>query len=170
MWGKILAVAAAMAVSAPAFAADRIVDVSSVDGVAALMREAGYKAEIKVSKDGAPYIESAIGGNDFQILFYGCKNKIGCDSFDFYSWFKKEPFFSTDMANEWNANNRFLKVAIDSDGDLSEYAYISTIGKMTYDNFKDYIDWYASMDSELNSFIKERRDAAGGKKPGGPST
>jgi len=160
MWGKMLAVAAAMTVSAPAFAADRIVDVSSVDGVAALMREAGYKAEIKVGKDGDSYIESAIGGNDFQILFYGCKNKVGCDSFDFYSWFKKEPFFSTDMANEWNANNRFLKVAIDSDGDLSEYAYISTIGKMTYDNFKDYITWYGSTDADLVKFVAERRKAA----------
>ena len=82
MWGKILAVAAAMAVSAPALAADRVVDVSGVDGVAALLREAGYKAEIKVGKDGDPYIDSAVGGNDFQLLFYGCKNKLGCDSFD----------------------------------------------------------------------------------------
>jgi len=160
MWGKILAVAAAMAVSAPALAADRIVDVSSVDGVAALLREAGYGAEIKVGKDGDPYIQSAVGGNDFQILFYGCKNKVGCDSFDFYSWFKKEPFFSTEMANEWNANHRFLKVAIDSDGDLSEYAYISTIGKMTYDNFKDYVAWYGSTDAELVKFVAERRKAA----------
>jgi hypothetical protein len=160
MWGKILAVAMAMALSTPAFAADRVVDVSSVDGVAALLREAGYEAEIKVGKNGDSYIESAIGGNDFQVLFYGCKNKVGCDSFDFYSWFKKEPFFSAEMANDWNANNRFLKVAIDSDGDLSEYAYLSTVGKMTYDNFKDYVAWYGSADADLVTFVDKRRKAA----------
>jgi hypothetical protein len=164
MLGKILAVAAAMAVSAPAFAADRIVDVSSVDGVAALMREEGYLAEIKVSKDGSPYIDSAIDGNDLRINFYGCKNNAGCDSFDFYNWVEKEPFFSTEMANDWNANNRFLKVAIDSDGDLSEYAYISTVGKMTYDNFKDYLAWYGSTATELAEFVAERRKAAASAK------
>ena len=106
-------------------------------------------------------MNSSIGGNGFQVLFYGCKNKVGCDSFDFYSWFKKEPFFSTDMANEWNAGHRFLKVAIDSDGDLSECAYLSTVGKMTYDNFKDYIEWYGSMDAALVKFVNEKRKAAG---------
>jgi len=168
-WALALAATAMMAPVA-ASAADRVVDVSSVKGVAALLQEAGYKAEIKKGDDGAAYIESGTNGGGFQLIFYGCKNDVGCESFEFYSYFKKEPFFSADMANDWNVKKRFLKVAIDKDGDLAEYLYVSSLGKMTYDNFKDYIDWYASMDSELNSFIKERRDAAGGKKPGGPST
>ena len=58
-----------------------------------------------------------------------------------------------------------LKVAVDSDGDLAEYLYVSALGNMTYENFKDYIDWYASMDTQLGAFIKEKRDAAGGGKP-----
>ncbi len=164
MWGRIFAVAAAMTVSAPALAADRVVDVSSVENVAALMKEAGYKAEIKTGKDGDSYIQSATGGNDFQVQFYGCKNKVGCDSFEFFSWFKKEPFFSPVMANEWNATHRVLKVAIDGDGDLSEYLAVSTVGKMTYDNFKDYIEWYASMDAALVKFVDEKRKAAPAKK------
>ena len=154
---RVLAAAAAMAVSVPAFAADRIVDVSSVEGVATLMREAGYRAEVKVGKDGDSYIVSATGGNSFQVLFYGCKNKVGCDSFDFYSWFKKEPFFSTDLANEWNRDHRFLKISIDGDGDIAEYASVSTIGKMTFDNLKDYIEWYGSMDAELVKFVDAKR-------------
>lgn len=160
MWGKVFAAAAALVVSAPAIADDRVVDVSSVDTVAALLREAGYKAEIKVGKDGDFYLESATGGNSFQVIFYGCKDKINCGSFDFYSWFKKEPFFSTDMMNEWNANHRFLKVAIDSEGDLSEYLAVDSVGKMTFDNFKDYVDWYGTMDAELVKFVDEKRKAA----------
>lgn len=160
MWVRVLAAAAALAVATPAIADDRVVDVSSVDSVAALLREAGYKAEIKVGKDGDFYLESATGGNSFQIIFYGCKDKINCDSFDIYSWFKKEPFFSTEMANDWNANHRFLKVAIDSDGDMSEYVAVDSVGKMTFDNFKDYIDWYGTMDAQLIKFVDERRKAA----------
>ncbi|HEX7849030.1 MAG TPA: YbjN domain-containing protein [Sphingomonas sp.] len=152
--------AAALAVSTPAIADDRVVDVSSVDTVAALLREAGYKADIKVAKDGDFYLESATGGNGFQVLFYGCKDKINCDSFEFFGWFKKEPFFSTEMANEWNANHRFLKVAIDADGDLSEYATIDSVGKMTFANFKDYLDWYGTADAELIRFVDEKRKLA----------
>jgi hypothetical protein len=167
MWGKVLAAAVVMTISAPAFAADRVIDVSSIDNVAALMKEAGYKAEIKVGKDGDSYIQSSTGGNGFQVNFYGCKGKVGCDSFEFYSWFKKEPFFSPVMANEWNATHRVLKVAIDSDGDLSEYLAISAVGKMTFDNFKDYIEWYGSMDAELIKFVDEKRKAAGpAEEPG----
>lgn len=164
---RLLALALA-AVTAPstAMAADRVVDVSSVKGVAALLQEAGYKAEIKKGDDGDSYITSGANGSGFQLNFYGCKNDTGCNSFEFYSYFKKEPFFSADMANEWNVKKRFLKVAIDSDGDLAEYLYVSALGNMTYENFKDYIDWYASMDSELSGFIKEKRDAAAGSKPG----
>ncbi|MES2095568.1 MAG: YbjN domain-containing protein [Pseudomonadota bacterium] len=160
MRGWIWAAAVALVISSPAAAADRVVDVSSVEGVATLMREAGYKAEVKVGKDGDSYIESATGGNGFQVIFYGCKNKLGCDSFEFYSWFKKEAFFSPALANEWNASHRFLKVAIDGDGDLSEYAAVSSVGKMTFDNFKDYIEWYGTMDSELVKFVDEKRKAA----------
>ena len=152
-------VAAAM-LPTSAVAADRVVDVSSVDGVASLLREAGYKAEIKKGDDGDIYIASGANGGEFQILFYGCKEGKGCDSFEFYSWYKKEPFFSAGMANEWNASKRFLKVAIDKDGDLAEYLYVSAIGNMTFENFKDYVDWYSSMDGSLTKFIDEKRSAA----------
>lgn len=160
----------AMAAPSAAMAADRVVDVSSVKNVAALLQEAGYKAEIKKGNDGGSYIESGANGSGFQLTFYGCTNDAGCNSFEFYSYFKKEPFFSVAMANEWNAKKRFLKVTIDSDGDLAEYLYVSALGKMTYDNFKDYIDWYASMDSDLSGFIKEKREAAGGGKPKGSTS
>jgi len=161
---RALALAVVAMVPVSAGAADRVVDVSSVKGVAALLQEAGYKAEIKTGDDGDAYISSGINGGDFQLIFYGCKNDMGCDSFEFYSYFKKKPFFSAAMANEWNAKKRFLKVAIDKDGDLAEYIYVSALGKMTFDNFKDYIDWYGSMDSELAAFLKEKEEAAAGKK------
>lgn len=157
MWVRALAFVAAMTLPASAMAADRVVDVSSVQGVAALMREAGYKAEIKMGKDGTSYIVSGVNGNSFNIDFYGCTNDKECTSFDFYSWDKKEAFFSPALANEWNASKRFLKVAIDKDGDLSEYLSVSTLGNMTLDNFKDYIDWFASMEGDLAKFLAEKR-------------
>ena len=161
MWVRAMALAfAAAMLPASAMAADRVVDVSSVEGVASLLREAGYKAEVKKGDDGDLYIASGVNGGDIQVVFYGCKDAKGCDSFEFYSWYKKEPFFSAEMANEWNASKRFLKVVIDKDGDLAEYLYVSALGNMTFDNFKDYVDWYSSMDASLSKFVEEKRAAA----------
>jgi len=67
------------------------------------------------------------------------------------------------MANEWNASKRFLKIAIDRDGDLSEFICISTLGNMTFANFKDYIEWFASMEGDLNKFLAEKRGQHGSK-------
>jgi hypothetical protein len=160
MWIRALAYAVAMMLPVSAIAEDRVVNVTSVEAVATLLKEAGYKAEIKKGDDGAAYIVSAADGSNFQLDFYGCTNDKGCDSFEFYSWYKKEPFFSVAMANEWNVSKRFLKVAIDKDGDLAEYLYVSALGNMTFDNFKDYIDWYATMDASLDKFLDEKRAAA----------
>lgn len=150
----------ALAFGGNAYAADRVVDTASVTSVADLLREIGYKAEIKTGDDGKKYISSAANGNAFQIFFYGCKEDRECGSFEFYSWYKKQPYFTPDLANEWNAKKRFLKVVIDKDGDLAEYMYVSTIGQVSYENFRDNVDWFTSMDGELSKFLSEKAPAA----------
>jgi len=157
MWVRALTFVAALTLSASAMAADRVVDLSSVQGVAALLTEAGYKTEIKMGQNDTSYIVSSVNGNPFNVNFYGCTNDKDCNSLDFYSWDKKEAFFSPAMANEWNTSHRFLKVAIDKDGDLSEFLSVSTLGNMTFANFKDYIDWFSSTETDLAKFLEEKR-------------
>lgn len=139
-----------------AVAQDRIVDTGSIASVAALLQEAGYKAEIKKQDNGEKFISSAANGSNFSIYFYGCKTDIGCDSYEFYAFYKKKPYYTADLANEWNAKKRFLKVVIDKDGDLAEYLYVSAIGKTTYANFVDYIEWYTAMDADLSQFLQAK--------------
>lgn len=161
MWVRALAFVVALTLPASAMAADRVIDLTSVQRVADLLKEAGYKAEIKMGQDGTSYIVSGSNGSPFNVNFYGCTKDKECSSIDFYSWDKKEAFFSPAMANEWNASKRFLKVAIDKDGDLSEFLSVSTLGNMTFDNFKDYIDWFSSMETDLAKFLDEKRGKSG---------
>lgn len=156
---RIVLALAALVGSHAAIAQDRVVDTRTVKGMAALLQEAGYKAEIKQNKGGEDYIVSAANGSSFQILFYDCKAG-SCGSYQFFSYWKKAPYFTDAMANEWNRDHRFLKVAIDSDGDLAEYADVSAVGKQTYANFVDLIEWYASADAELSRFLKEKEKPA----------
>ncbi|QNQ11213.1 YbjN domain-containing protein [Sphingomonas alpina] len=159
-----LALSGALAVATPALAKgeaqDRVIDISDIKTVAGVMMQAGYKADIKKSESGQEYIASGVNGSEFTVRFYGCKNNTGCDSLEFFSWYKKQPHFSPALANEWNRDKRFLKVAIDADGDLVEYIYLSAIGKTTYANFIDYIEWYAQMDVSLGKFLNEKAEPA----------
>ncbi|UZK67215.1 YbjN domain-containing protein [Sphingomonas sp. M1-B02] len=159
----IVGVVGALFLAPFAQAQDRVVDVSSLPAIAKILQEEGYKAALKKSEAGEEFLESAAGGATFTIQMFGCEPAKGCTSAQFNSWYKKAPWFSTDVANRWNARNRFIKAAIDKDGDLSIYLDVSTLGKTTYANFADTIDWWAVMTAELAKFIEAERVAAEGK-------
>lgn len=124
-----------------------------------VLRKAGYPAELKKLKSGKPYVASEANGSDFSIYFYECdKLSLSCKSIEFFTWWKKEPFFTVELANKWNADKRFLKIAIDNDGDLEQRLYATTVG-MNEANFLELLDWYESMDQSLAEFLKDAKPA-----------
>lgn len=136
--------------------------VRTIDGtdpvqIATALQGAGYKASPGKRDNGDPYIASAANGASFTIEFYGCEGEKACSSLQFYAWYKKEPFFSETLVNDWNKQKRFLKAYIDNDGDLGTTMDVSTLGPMGAENFEDVIDWWTVMSAELVSFLKERR-------------
>lgn len=131
-----------------------VLDLDTPEEVASALQKAGYKAELKKDKDGNTFIASAANGQNFSIQFYDC-NEERCTSMQFYSWYKKQDYFSPALANDWNAHRRFLKVAIDDQGDLSEYFDVSLVGGMTEAHFADLVDWFAVTDAELAKFLDE---------------
>ncbi len=145
--------------SVGARAQDKLVDLRQPAIVATALNEAGYKAVLKKNSKGEPYILSSSSGTDFTIEFYGCTGEVNCDSYQFASWYKAEPLFTPAFANEWNLSKRFLKVAIDKDGNLNEYMDFTAVGKTTQANFADIVDWYKVMDAELAKFVEARRPA-----------
>lgn len=143
-----------------AAAAEPTVDIGDIKTVAGLIMQAGYRAEIKKNKAGETYIASAANGSEFSVNFYGCKADAGCDSLEFQSWYKKQPYFTADLTNEWNAKKRFMKIAVDGDGDLVYYVYLSAIGHTTFKNFADYLDWFTTMDASLAKYLDEKKAAS----------
>lgn len=138
---------------------ERLLDLRQPTVVAAALRDAGYKAELKTNSKGEPYILSGANGSDFTIEFYGCTGVKDCGSYQFSSWYKAEPLFTMALANEWNLKKRFLKIAVDTNGNLNEYMDFTATGKTTFANFADIVDWYQTMDSTLAKFITEKRAA-----------
>lgn len=143
----------------------RMVDIAHPEEVVKLLQGEGYKAELKKHEDsGDPYIGSAANGSPFTIEFYDCGTAKGCTSMQFFSWYKKKPWYDAGLANRWNAKKRFLRIVIDKDGDLSTWMDVTTIGKVSYANFADTVDWWSSMTGDLFTFLDEEEKAAGGKK------
>ena len=154
------ALLATLLVPAAVQAEDKLLDLRQPEVVAAALREAGYKAVVKANSKGEPFISSAANGAEFTIEFYGCTGVKDCGSYQFASWYKAEPLFTAAFANEWNSEKRFLKVAVDDKGNLNEYMDFTAIGKTTYANFADIVDWYQTMDASLGKFIAAKREAA----------
>jgi hypothetical protein len=144
----------------PASAQDNLIDLTQPPAVVQALQGAGYKAVLKTDEKGDPFIESAANGSNFTVQFYGCKDARDCPSLQFYAWYKKEPWYTVDLANRWNANKRFISVAIDKDGDLSTVYDITTLGKTTVANFTDAIEWWSVMTGELFTFLETERPPA----------
>jgi hypothetical protein len=142
----------------------RMVDIARPEEVVKLLQGEGYPAELKKHEDGGPFISSSANGSPFTIEFYDCNAARGCTSMQFFSWYAKKPHYSTAMANRWNVAKRFLKVAIDKDGDLSTWMDIPTVGKVSQAHFADTVDWWKSMTRDLFVFLSDEEKAAGGKK------
>lgn len=138
-------------------------DLRQPGNVVTALQAAGYKAELKINKAGEPYILSGANGNSFTLEFYDCEGLKDCGSFQFASWQKKDPVFTAALTNEWNAKNRFLRIAVDSDGDLVEYLDATAVGGISQAQFADLVDWYSVMDGRLAKFVKEKRDEAKAK-------
>ncbi|PXA94670.1 hypothetical protein DMC47_20370 [Nostoc sp. 3335mG] len=158
MIGVLLWAAAAMVAPDEA-----MLDLRQPGNVVTALQRAGYKGELKINKAGEPYVQSSANGEPFTIAFYECDGLKDCKSFQFNAWYKKEPIFSPELANEWNAKKRFLKVAVDSDGDMSQYLDATVVGGMTQAQFAELVDWYQVMDGLFAKFLQEKRDAAKGK-------
>ncbi len=121
-----------------------------VDGFLA----AGYKAKLTKDSVGDPKIESAANGYDFSVYFYGCKQGRDCTSIQFQIGFADDGKNTLELANSWNRDKRFIKMAVTKDDGLSVSYDVSTLGGLTQENFADVIDWWAVMLGELNAYFK----------------
>ncbi|APR53612.1 YbjN domain-containing protein [Sphingomonas koreensis] len=149
---------AAVTTSAQAQKAPTPVDLTDPATVAKLVQDLGYKAELKARDNGEPYINSAANGSNFSIEFYGCEKAVKCTSIQFFAWYKKEPWYNAALTDKWNAKKRFVKAAIDKDGDFSTYMDITALGG-TRESFADSLDWWTVLSSDLFEFFEEEDPA-----------
>ncbi len=160
--------AAALLAGAQAVATPPPADLRQPGNVVKALQQAGYKAEMKLNDAGEPYVLSATNGDPFTVEFYECEGLKDCKSFQFRAWFRNEPIFTAALTNEWNRTNRFLKIAVDGEGNLQQYLDATAVGGVTQAQFAELLLWYTEMDGALARFLAAKRDAAKAATPTPP--
>jgi hypothetical protein len=140
--------------AAPA-ASDNITSVTP-DQMAAIMRDAGYKADVyefgTTTKHKA--VATAMEGYKVRVYFYSCDAQNKCGSLNFETSFTKSPNFTLALTNKWNAEHRYTKLYIDpSDGSLNFDFDIFVYGGVTPKTIKDAVTLYDGTLGDLAKFL-----------------
>lgn len=163
---KLKTVCAALAVvglASPALANDKdtcaagMICASNPQTIVNAMQEAGYRAKLSKDKEGDPTISSAAAGYDFDVFFYGCEKGVQCDSLQFEMSFVAEDDNTAEYANRWNMGKRFMRASVNDKKELYLRYDVSTIGGLNKTNFADVLDWWETMSSSFNQFVKDQK-------------
>jgi len=111
---------AACAIAHPALAQSPPSSVSAADpeGMARVLRFAGYPAKLVTDDYGDPEIETEFSGWGGSIMFYGCDEDThqGCDSIELRVGFDREEPMTLELLNEVSSS-RYIAAFLDQDGD-----------------------------------------------------
>src|SRR4051794_26203592 len=98
--------------------------------VAGILQQNGYPAEIVSDQNGA-YIKTAINNTNVAVAFYSCDNQGSCRSFEFWTYWSKDPGLNERYANAWNAKYLFARAYVDADGDFDFVMDVNADGGIT---------------------------------------
>ena len=121
------------------------------DPAAILSIAEGYgSAMLDVDSVGDPMIEGRIDGQAYTVFFYGCEGGKDCSSIQFTTYFAGvRP--SAAAVSDWNDENRFGTMYLDSDGDLAVDMDVNLFGGVTRRNLDDTFDWWRVVLDEVRT-------------------
>lgn len=132
--------------------------VADVDQIAALMKGAGYRAEIKGEK-AERHIVAASSGYDFRIFTFGCDDDgKNCKSVQFFIAFDTKVSPSLEKMNDYARNNRWGRVYLDKDGDPAiEFDVDLEKGGMSEELFLDNVEYWDVVMTRFADFAFDRK-------------
>lgn len=135
-------IAAAFAALCGAEAAAQTVGASDPEGVAAALRDLGWRASHAVDAEGDPMVESSIEGVDYTIFFYGCEGGRNCTALLFSAGFDLADGATLASMNDWNSGRLVGAAYLDAENDPFLQMFVTTVGGLNHENFGDVVDWW----------------------------
>lgn len=134
---------------APAQSPNDLLDGSDPQAILGIAQGYG-SATLDVDSLGDPMIEGRIGGQAYTVFFYGCEGGADCSSIQFTTYFAGVRPSAT-AVSDWNDENRFGTMYLDSDGDLAVDMDVNLFGGVTRRNLDDTFDWWRVVLDEVRA-------------------
>jgi hypothetical protein len=129
----------------------QVITTITAQQVAAVLQSGGYRASVITGNDGSKYVKSSMNGVNILVFLSGCTDG-NCTSLEFYAGWQKDPSLTVNYANAWNAQWRYAKAKIDSEGSFLFSYDVNLAGGVTSDNIKLDAQLFEYLLSELGKF------------------
>jgi hypothetical protein len=149
---KLEALKQALPTGAAAGGTGKMLEGVTADEMAAVIKDAGYKAEVKMDSNNEPYIDSKASGLNFWVYLYRCDGQPAkCLRIQFQSSFstKKE---HQDKALQWNVDKVVGRAYNIKDSTYFDYV-IDTDGGVSSDNLMRNVELWDTLMGEFTKYI-----------------
>lgn len=144
--------------AAPASA--QVIDRLTADNVGAALNAAGYRYVEATDNRGFPMLRvdgTAIGANNFNVMFYACNAGMECEDITLWSWYSVNGPVDNDFLHVWNdvfrqARN-WSRGYVDEDGDPVLIMNINAFGGLGADNLQVLVNTYVAEAQDFRNFI-----------------
>jgi len=120
--------------------------------ISVMLSTDNYRPTLGKAEDGDPQIKIKVQGKEVYIDFYDCNKTEFCGSLNISTgWALKTKLKATDL-NQWNADNRYIRVYTDEENDPFLEDDIDLDGGATMNNVKEFVKTYVT---QLEDFIAE---------------
>jgi Putative bacterial sensory transduction regulator len=118
--------------------------------VAGALTAAGFRAQVQVNtSNNTKFVTTKMRNFNVSVGFYACDAQ-GCGSMQFISWFTdKVPL---EWVNAWNDRWRYVKLAINKEGELVVSLDVLASGGITIENIKENARVFDVLLDELTKF------------------
>lgn len=127
--------------------------------MAGLLRQWGYRAELRYDKDGEPEIVSGVEGISFLIFMYDCtKNRPQrCKSYQFWASFSDlEPPMTMAKINEWNETKRLAALSLGQQNRVRLKFSVNPVGTDLGVNLRAYLAWWSQVVRDFKRYSNFR--------------
>lgn len=124
--------------------------------ISAMLSTEGYRPTLGKAEDGDPQIKFKVQGKEVYIDFYDCNKTEFCGSLNISTgWALKTKLKATDL-NQWNADNRYIRVYTDEENDPFLEDDIDLDGGATMNNVKEFVKTYVTQLEDFTAEFKLR--------------
>ncbi len=124
----------------------------SAPEVAAVLKHAGYPADVSAGRAGDPLIRSSTGKVLFTVYFFQCGAELRCTSIAFSAAYRHRGA-TAGMIAAWNRDNRFGRAFLDGHGTAEVSMDVETSRGMTTEALDANLSrWIAVLNAFESSF------------------